>query len=278
MAAKSENVSPTAYATGYLWYRNGMSHEALATEQGRKVDRWFHGFIAATRALTGVQLDTMLIARHKGIDGELARAIEAGRVGQVVEIAAGLSPRGTTFCQRYPKLTYIETDLPKMAALKRSLLDKGGLLSARHRVQVVDALAQRGANSLAALAKTLDAQQGVAVITEGLMSYLDPVAAHHVWRNTAHFCKRFPHGLYLSDAYLAGDRSGAAFAAFGLMISAFVRGRLHRQFRSAEHARERLARAGFTDVRMLQTSEIPETRELSKLRGPDRVRVLEAST
>jgi hypothetical protein len=32
-------MSPSAYATGYFWYKHGLSHPALATEQGRRVDR-----------------------------------------------------------------------------------------------------------------------------------------------------------------------------------------------------------------------------------------------
>ena len=278
MPQASEKISPTAYATGDLWYRNGMSHEALATPQGKRAGRWFHRLTRTIRAFSGVQLDTMLVARHKGIDGELARAIDAGKVGQVIELAAGLSPRGTTFCKRYPKLTYIETDLPTMMALKKRLLDQAGLTDARHRVVEIDALAREGGNSLSALAATLDPKLGTAVITEGLMSYLDPQAAHVVWSNIARALKRFPHGLYLADAYLGADRGTPAFLVFGAVISAFVRGRMHRHFRSREHARERLLKAGFADARMLSTSDMPETRELSHIPGPDRVRVLEATT
>ena len=274
----SEKISPTAYATGQVWYRNGMSHEALATPQGKRLDRGFRLMIGSIRAFTGVRLDTMLLARHKGIDGELSRAIESGRVGQVIELAAGLSPRGTTFCQRYPQLTYIETDLPTMTALKKKLLDDAGLTGPRHRVQEVDALARSGAKSLAALAQTLDPKIGTAVITEGLLSYLDPQAAGVVWRNIAQALQRFPQGLYLADAYLGADRSSPAFLVFGAIISAFVRGRMHRHFDSPEHAQARLTRAGFAEARLLRTQEIPETRALAAIPGPDRVRVLRATT
>ena len=58
----------------------------------------------------------MLLARHHLIDHRLHAAIESGRVGQVIEVAAGLSPRGWRFASRYgSRLTYLEADLPATA-------------------------------------------------------------------------------------------------------------------------------------------------------------------
>ena len=94
MGAGSERISPTAYATGYMWYRQGLSHAAFVTPQGKRLDRAFGLLTRLTRRLSGVSLDAMMLARHKGIDAVLTRAIDEGRVSQVIEIAAGLSARG----------------------------------------------------------------------------------------------------------------------------------------------------------------------------------------
>jgi O-methyltransferase involved in polyketide biosynthesis len=272
----TERVSPTAYATGYFWVKHGLSHEALATPEGRKLDSRFGWLIRGIRLFSGVSLTHMMLARHRGIDAQLARAIEDGRVGQVIELAAGLSGRGTRFVARYPQLTYVETDLPAMAATKKDLLDRGGLTGPRHRVVVVDAMLDDGEQSLSALAATLDPARGTAIITEGLMSYLDPEVARDVWKRIATTLKRFPHGVYLSDLYLKPDRSSAGMLAFRTAIQKFVRGKMHIHFALPEQAQKLLRSLGFADVAVHLTSEIPETQELARTPGGDRVRVLEA--
>ncbi|MBV8062854.1 MAG: class I SAM-dependent methyltransferase, partial [Nevskia sp.] len=160
MATASERISPTAYATGYFWYQQGLSHPALATEEGRRIDRIVAPMLGVVQRL-GFSMTALMLARHRGIDSVLSRAIEAGRVGQVIEIAAGLSPRGWDLKRRYgERLRYIETDLPQMVALKQRLLSEGGLLTSGHSVVELDALAESGPDSLRALARTLDPAVG----------------------------------------------------------------------------------------------------------------------
>lgn len=275
--SSSEKISPTAYATGYFWYRHGLSHVALATPQGRRLDRAFGALIAATRLLSGISLEAMMLARHQGIDALLARAIDEGRVAQVVELAAGLSARGWRFKRRYgARLTYIETDLPAMVATKKNLLEQGGLLSAGHRVVELDARADGGERSLAGVMKTLDPKAGTVVITEGLMNYLDPETARGVWRRIAQNLARFPQGQYLADAYFTSERRSAAMLAFGAILSVFVRGRMHVHFASAQQAVALMQESGFRNAAVHETAALPETRAISRTPGADRVRILEA--
>jgi O-methyltransferase involved in polyketide biosynthesis len=278
MSDKTARVSPTAYATGYFWYRQGLSTAALATSQGRRLDRVFRLFTGATKKLSGFSLDALMLARHKGIDAQLRKAIERGEVGQVIEIAAGLSPRGWSFTQRYKRLRYIETDLPAMAATKRALLEKAGSLSERHRVVELDALATDGPTSLAAIAATLDPKIGTAIITEGLMNYLDPDTAHGVWQRIAATLKRFPHGVYFSDAYFAERARHPAVIAFGALLSVFVKGRMHIHFTTPADVPKVMKAAGFARGRAIKCESIAETREYASVRGGDSVRVLEAWT
>jgi O-methyltransferase involved in polyketide biosynthesis len=271
-------ISPTAYATGYMWYRLGMSHRALATPQGRRLDAAFGLLMGAVKRVSGTSFDALMIARHKGIDARLARAIDEGRVSQVIEVAAGLSPRGLNFVKRYgDRITYIETDLPAMAATKRRLLEKSGLLSDRHRVIELDALADKGPSSLAAIAGTLDPKAGTAIITEGLMSYLDGDTARAVWRRFARVLKKFPHGVYLSDSYIRRENSGVSAKAFGAVLGRFVKGKIHVHFESAAQAIQTLRSAGFRTTVVHEPREIPETREIAAVKGAERVRILEAT-
>ena len=275
--ADSEKVSPTAYATGYFWYRNGLSHPGLLIPEGRRIDRGFRALIRIIRLFGGVSIPALMLARHKGIDAILSRHIDAGRVTQVVELAAGLSPRGWRFKQKYgAKITYTETDLPHMAELKRGLLEKAQLLTPGHRVVPVNALIDSGPGSLAELAATLDPKGGVAVITEGLMSYLDPPSAQGAWKRIAIALKRFPHGAYLSDSYVRSDRYGLAGTVFRGFIQRTVKGRMHVHFETTADADAQLKAAGFAQVTMHEPRNIPETRDVGSTKGGDRVRVLEA--
>ncbi|HET8883205.1 MAG TPA: class I SAM-dependent methyltransferase [Solimonas sp.] len=270
-------VSPTAYATGYFWFRQGMSHPAFATPRGQRIDRMFRAFTAVTRRLSGFSLDALMLARHKGIDAQLAKAIESDKVGQVIEIAAGLSPRGWSFMQRYgERLRYIETDLPAMAACKRDVLEQTGSLSERHRVVTLDALAIDGANSLAAVAQQLDPKLGTAIVTEGLMNYLDPASARAVWQRIAETLERFPNGVYFSDVYFNERVQHPAVIAFGALLSAFVKGRMHMHFKTPQEMARIMTAAGFKRVRAIKTEAIKATREYAQQRGGDSVRVLEA--
>jgi O-methyltransferase involved in polyketide biosynthesis len=275
--ADSERVSPTAYATGYFWYHHGLSHPGLLIPEGRRMDRRFRLLMGLVRLVSGVSIEALMLARHKGIDAVLARHIEAGRVTQVVELAAGLSPRGWRFMRRYgDRLAYLETDLPHMAELKRGLLERAGLTAPRHRVVAVNALADDGPGSLAELARSLDPAGGVAVITEGLMSYLDPDSARGVWQRIARMLRGFPHGVYLSDSYVRSDRYGVGGQVFRGVIQRYVRGRMHIHFETEDDAVAQLRAAGFAQATLHRPRDIPETREFAARRGGDRVRVLEA--
>src|SRR5262249_14318560 len=149
-------ISPTALYTSNVWVRNGLSHAALDSPKGR----FFHAVLApANLAVLGLgprpNLDQLLLARHRVLDHLLETEIAAGRVRQVVEVAAGPSPRGFQFARRHPEIRYIEGDLPESAAKKRSLLDGAGLRGPNHEVTTVDALRDDGEGSLASLAATL---------------------------------------------------------------------------------------------------------------------------
>jgi O-methyltransferase involved in polyketide biosynthesis len=270
----SERISPTAYATGYFWYKHGLSHRALATPRGKRLDRPF-GLLM--KLLGGDVFKNLMLARHTAIDALLTRAIEDGRISQVIEIAAGLSGRGVRMTQKYgERLTYLETDLPQMAALKRRLLADAGLLGARHQVLVLNALAGSGADSLAAIAGKLDPAQGTAIITEGLMNYLDPATARAVWARIARSLKKFPRGLYLADVYFMQQNRGFGAKVFGGVIQAFVRGRMHIHFESADHGVGLMREAGFTTAAIHEIRDLPETRRVGGLPGGNRVRALEA--
>jgi O-methyltransferase involved in polyketide biosynthesis len=262
-----------------MWERYGLSHPGLVLRRARWLERATRPVVAGTRLLSGVSLDALMEARHRGIDALLTRAIEEGRVSQVIELAAGLSPRGWRFAKRYgARITYVETDLPHMVAAKRRLLKRARLESPHHRSTELNALAVSGANSLAGICDTLDRSRGVAIITEGLMNYLDPAQARGVWRRVASQMQAFPQGLYLSDVYLATANRGLVADAFLSLLSTFVRGRVHLHFDSERDAIEAMREAGFATAQVHASDALPETRALAGRGGTKHVQILEART
>jgi O-methyltransferase involved in polyketide biosynthesis len=273
MAEPRTSISPTAHYTAAVWARHGLSHPALSTATGRAMYWSTWPAMQANRALGGTRLEDFLLARHLLIDGCLEAAIERGEVTQVIEVAAGMSPRGWRFVERYgERVTYIETDLPAMAERKRRALERAGSLGPRHRVAVLDALDESGPHSLTALAGELDRDRGLAIVSEGLLSYLDADSVLSLWRRAAASLRGFPHGLMLADLHLASENTSLMTAIGVRMLSAFVRGRVQMHFSEEAEAVPALQGAGFADATLRRGSEV------SNASGADSVRVIEAST
>jgi O-methyltransferase involved in polyketide biosynthesis len=269
------NISPTAHYTGEVWRRNGLSHPWLATGEGRLMFDALHPLMAASGAVGGPSLETYLLARHLAIDALVQDAIEHHGIAQVIEIAAGMSPRGWRFANRHDgRLTYIEADLPAMAERKRRALGRIGSLSDHHRVVELDALATDGPGSLAELARQLDPGQGLAIVTEGLLGYLPTEAVLAMWGRFAATLGTFPAGRYLSDLHL-GSAISPMVGVFRLGLAAFVRGPVYLHFHDAAEAEARLRACGFHRAAVRPAAEVTEL--------PDRSRgsvahILEAST
>jgi O-methyltransferase involved in polyketide biosynthesis len=236
----SDAISPTAHYTGEVWRRNDLSHPGLGSARGRTMHLLNLPFSG--------HLDGMLLARHHAIDNVLEAAIERGEIGQVIEVACGMSPRGWRFAGR-GDVDYVEADLPAMAGRKRRALEEIG---ASHRVVELDALAP---GELDALTATLDHDRGLAIVTEGLLPYLPTDAVLGMWARFAAALGEFPHGLYVSDLHVASDMSGVRARVFGVILATFVRGRIHVHFEDAAGATAALEEAGFAEASVLPAAE-----------------------
>jgi O-methyltransferase involved in polyketide biosynthesis len=244
-------ISPTAHYTGQTWIRNGLSPPELGTWQGRVFFDALRPTMALSRVLGGPTLEGLLIARHRIIDAELERSVESGEIGQVIEAACGMSPRGWRFAKRWgDRLTYVEADLPAMARRKREALERIGPLPERHRVAELDVLRDSGPGSLAALAADLDPALGTAIVTEGLLTYLSDPDVLTAWGRLATALGRFPAGLYLSDLRLAGAGPDPVEEVFNRALSGFVRGGVYSHFRDEDDAVRHLVEAGFDRARL----------------------------
>lgn len=264
----SDAISPTAHYTGEVWRRAGLSHPELGTVEGRLLHASLRPAMALSSALGGDTLEAFLLARHRLIDRLLDARIAAGEIGQVVEIAAGMSPRGMRLSARHPELSYVEADLPAMAARKREALRRAG---AGHRVVELDALADEGPQSLAEVAGGLDPSLGLAIVTEGLINYFPRSATDGIWARIAAALSGFSAGVYLSDLHLRSSNAGAVQRVAGTLLGAFVRGQVHFPYADPADALAALQVAGFTEAALHDGSESGSTD-----RGVERVHVIEA--
>jgi O-methyltransferase involved in polyketide biosynthesis len=275
----SEAISPTAHYTGHVWSRHGLSPPAFGTLEGRLMYGALAPAQTVSRLLGGPTLEGLLLARHRVIDELLDEAIRAGRVSQVIEIACGMSPRGWRFAERYgDRVTYVEADLPGMAERKRRALERTGSLGESHRVVELDALRDDGPASLAAVASELDPDAGLAIVTEGLITYFGEDDVRGMWRRFARELGRFSAGVYLADMYVGATPRPLPERAFRSALAVFVGRRVHTHFADAPGAEAALRAAGFGDAGVFPAAGHPASGDAGGDPAAERIHILEAST
>lgn len=271
-----ETISPTAHYTGYVWFAHGQSHEAFATATGRLMYQALRGPNLLAQRASLPSLEGMLLARHRVIDLRLGRAIDAGEIDQIVEVAAGLSPRGWRFRTRYgSRISYVEADLPGMIEHKRRVLARLGGETPHHRTAEIDALAETGPTSIDAICAGLDPDRGTAIITEGLVNYFDAPTLLGMWRRFGAALRRFPRGRYLSDLILRDGNRGPLATGFQWLVAAFVRGRVHMHFDTSFDAERALETVGLSGV-LLDPCDLASELPGLEPAGASRVRIVEA--
>jgi O-methyltransferase involved in polyketide biosynthesis len=252
----SETISPTAHYTGHVWARNGLSHPEFETLEGRVLFETLRPAMIVNGLLGRGTLESYLLARHRAIDALLKQSIEAHGIRQVIEVAAGLSPRGWRFTQRYgSELTYVEADLPGMASRKRKALERIGSLGEHHMVRELDALRDEGPDSLVAVAAELDPDRGLAIITEGLLGYLPTDDVLGIWARFARVLGGFATGRYISDIHI-GAAQDVTVRAFRVLLSVFVLGRVHLHFDEPGEVMGALREAGFAGSQVRLAAEL----------------------
>lgn len=232
--------------------------------------------LAASKALGGPTLDGPLLARHRIIDSILDDLIRGG-VSQVVEVACGMSPRGWRFTEQFgERLTYVEADLPEMAQRKREALARMKSLTDRHRVVGFDVLQEGGPDSLEALVETLDPAEGLAIVTEGLLTYLDDDSVDALWTRVATALGRFSKGVYLSDLRFAKRGRGLSERTFDVILGAFVRGKVHAYRGDEATAVAALRSAGFEEARLHRGDRHPAAADARSDPGSSAICIIEA--
>ncbi|MDQ7094332.1 class I SAM-dependent methyltransferase [Desulfosporosinus sp. PR] len=162
----NEKISPTARYVAHIRTYTDIPYAKEIAEESQ-AERDFQA-LAGESAESVIQLTPIWEARYKATN----RIIAQRRITQVLELAAGLSPRGLALTEN-PGVVYVATDLPQILAQIKTL---AGVILAKLPSQrpnlyfrVVNALER---DELLQAASPFQSGRPIAVITEGLLSYL----------------------------------------------------------------------------------------------------------
>jgi len=247
-ATDTSRISISAHYTGYIWYKNGLSHQQFVTPMGRAA-YWalkpMNGFM---QLMVGASIDTFLLQRHFVLDHLVEQAIEEG-YEQVVELAAGLSSRGYLIKQAHPDVHYVEGDLPGMSARKAELLDKLARQSG-HITQPCNILDESGFQSIETLLVGLDKSKKTLIITEGLVNYFDLETIRKVWSRMAVAMNGFPQARYITEVYpkLEQHPSYRYVKVAQKVVGFFTQGEYPLHYNSNEAMQQGFLEDGFASV------------------------------
>lgn len=158
--AGNEKISPTAWTIAYrrtftdIPYSKEIFNEIerLQKEQGVQIANEFKSYGSAPQLEARYRLVNRLINEK-----------------QILEIAAGFSPRGLDLTEKDPDIMYVEVDLDGLMNNKRNIIEKFG---SRKNLYLENGSAL-DLESLKAAAKHFDNSKPLAVIHEGLLRYLN---------------------------------------------------------------------------------------------------------
>lgn len=274
----SSSISFTALYTGHVWYANDMSESFLTTPASHALYWAMQPLEFAAHKLVGVNIRETLLQRHQILDHRLEHLIRDNGVSQVLEIACGLSPRGTQFARRYPQVRYVEADLPGMAARKRDLLQKNRQLSDKHTVIECNFFEKQSPASLESILRDrFDASQPLVIVTEGLVNYFELPTISAVWAKIAKLTRAFPAAWYLTDLYPEVHGRAAPWVNLGArLLGQVTKADVNLHFESDDAIEEGFRMCGFSEVVAHQPEQFYDKLPIPRSTRHSHVRVVEA--
>ncbi len=192
-----DNIPVSALYTSATWHWGKLPCADLVLPEGAKaLFRVVNAYMVLYRWLNPKKfsLQHTLLHRHTAINHLLREAACA----QVIEIAAGFSPRGS-MVSADPNVRYFEVDLPAVIALKKARLQSsagGGTVLQRNNFILMP-------GDITQLDFGEFPQQRSFIITEGLMMYFNREQQMRIWRAIASHVARCG-GEYVFD-YIPTD-------------------------------------------------------------------------
>ena len=251
------DIAPTGHFTAQVWVREDFPNAHLFdTSKGRRLFRAADTLLKVFGPVLPPLVryhEEYLAIRHYAFEARLKDI----KPDFVLEIGAGLSPRGITFAEAFPRLTYVEGDLAGMVEAKRSRIGTRRL-PANYHLHVNDLFSPRFLESLPARPGP---GQRVVVITEGVCDYLSIPEKKLAWTNIARFLKSAGGGTYLFELHPMERFARYQMAAklFMALLGRVVVGGMDfskRVFQRASEAFDLLRECGFSSARTLDLASL----------------------
>lgn len=254
------HISFTAHYTGYIWYLLGISHERLATSKGKQLATLLYPFESVAEKLVGHSVRSTLKLRHRLLDQRLEQLISQHPDLQVIEIAAGLSPRGWRFRQKYPAIRYVEVDLPAMATIKREALKP---IDPQAKVYGCDIFSEQFQQILT---QDLDPTRPLAVLSEGLINYFSKDLIGQLSQILSKEFQSFPKAYFISDLYPEPTHQLAKIIWNSSKLLKFLsKSEFQFYFTSPQEATDFFKMHGFKTVYIRQASSFEQPEEQTHL-------------
>ena len=264
-------VSLTAHYTAYAWHLLGVPEaHRFITRRGRWLHRVAKIFEIFTRpAGIGDLVSILMEPRHLLFE----HLIKASKSRCIVELGAGLSPRGTAYT-RDSDLTYIEVDLPRMSALKARLV---GEAKGENQHFLAGNVLDPGLFDR--LEQLIRNKGPVAVVAEGLLYYLKRKPLEQMLEDTARLLKQAGGGVFISDLnpVTAIERFGLAGWLFIKVLARVARWPATMSIRDSQEARELFLNAGFDEIQGHDPRTHPAAARLEHVQTRGVVLLIEAS-
>ena len=256
MRSTEQDVSPhrhisfTAHYTGYIWYLLGISHPDLASSKGKRLATVLNPFESIAEKFVGGSMRSTLKQRHQLINKQLDALIGQYPELQIVEIAAGLSPRGWRYRKNNEGITYIEMDLPEMAAAKRLALKE---IDPTATVIGVDLFDQAFADHI----QSLDHSKPLVIISEGLVNYFTKDMLQQLWQSFSKVLQPFEQGYYITDLYPEPVKHKLAKIIWqsSKLLKVLSKSAFSFHFKTPQEANSFFQKAGFKTVKVFQPKD-----------------------
>ncbi len=261
-----DNIPVSALYTSATWHWGKLPCADLVMPEGAKsLFRAVNIYMVLYRWLNPKKfsLQHMLLHRHTAINRLLANAA----CPQVIEIAAGFSPRGSRVSED-PSVDYVEVDLPEVVELKRKQLQNSAdgrrvLTRKNFRLQPGD---------VTQLDFSTFAQLPTFIVTEGLMMYFNREQQLNIWRNFANHIKACG-GEYAFDYIPLDDEPprSALGKLFSFVRSLWLKPTYAYDERTRVQIADDLRAAGFSQVDIYNSADIAREWQLPQAEIPTRV-------
>lgn len=175
-------VAPTADLVAYL---RTFSDIPLTRELYAALERKLQSTAQPEATTRKDKLAPQLEARYKLVD----KLLLASGMDQVIELAAGIAPRGLNLASSHPEMKYVELDLPGVIKEKKELITGLGIAPPANLIIVSGNALVR--EDIKQAVSSFDLSRPVAVVNEGLMRYLTFDEKTVLARNVHDLLERF---------------------------------------------------------------------------------------